>query len=726
MAGGMHSVATAQNLNTLYATNNGGSVGGIVFFDVTVGGSGLAVTSFDTATPAPVASTFGFTVYVCPTTYAGNETNSAAWTVASTGIGTAGGVNQPSHVVLDKPFYLNPNASYGMAIVLASLGQTSQAHDYTDGNGSNQNHGNADLKISAGAAQNVPFVGAPFTPRVWNGTIYYRPVDAAAPLPGWTSTFSGAAATRGYWFTAPANFVITGFRVPNEAGETIQNVEVVRLAANPPAFPATTNTFTSLGRFVNVPANTVISTNIAVASGDVIGILGANGTATMRNSYGSPNFPSEILGQPVTFTRFGMQFNLNTTAANNVWTELAGAISRVEMYYRAPDGTWGETADAGDLPFTAQVTRGRGALNSIRGSLSAGEADMFRINVCNFGSFSASTVGGAAFDTQLFLFKADALGASCNDDSPTGTTSLLTNTCLGSNGAYYLAISQYNHDPESAGGLIFPNTFAGVHCNTGPGGGQPVSGWVGASGPGGAYTIALNGTCYADNHFEQSDAGEMPATADPSIGVSWLNEIRGTLGSQETDMYRVRLCNPGIFSASTVDGATFDSQLFLFNSAGIGVTANDDSVGTLSRIDTTCIGPTQTGGYLLAVSQYNRDPQSAGGLIFPNTFAGVHCNTAAGGASPLTSWVGASGTGGNYSLFLEGVCAVAANATPPCYANCDSSTTAPVLNVQDFTCFLQRYAANDPYANCDNSTIAPVLNVQDFTCFLQSYAAGCP
>jgi hypothetical protein len=61
-----------------------------------------------------------------------------------------------------------------------------------------------------------------------------------------------------------------------------------------------------------------------------------------------------------------------------------------------------------------------------------------------------------------------------------------------------------------------------------------------------------------------------------------------------------------------------------------------------------------------------------------------------------------------------------------CYANCDASTQAPVLNVQDFTCFLQKYASNDPYANCDGSTQAPVLNVQDFTCFLQKYASGCP
>ncbi len=62
----------------------------------------------------------------------------------------------------------------------------------------------------------------------------------------------------------------------------------------------------------------------------------------------------------------------------------------------------------------------------------------------------------------------------------------------------------------------------------------------------------------------------------------------------------------------------------------------------------------------------------------------------------------------------------------PCYANCDASTQPPVLNVADFSCFLQKFAAGDPYANCDNSTQPPVLNVADFSCFLQRFAAGCP
>jgi len=60
-----------------------------------------------------------------------------------------------------------------------------------------------------------------------------------------------------------------------------------------------------------------------------------------------------------------------------------------------------------------------------------------------------------------------------------------------------------------------------------------------------------------------------------------------------------------------------------------------------------------------------------------------------------------------------------------CYPNCDGSTIAPILNVSDFACFLNRFAAGDSYANCDRSTTPPVLNVADFSCFLNSFAAGC-
>jgi hypothetical protein len=70
-----------------------------------------------------------------------------------------------------------------------------------------------------------------------------------------------------------------------------------------------------------------------------------------------------------------------------------------------------------------------------------------------------------------------------------------------------------------------------------------------------------------------------------------------------------------------------------------------------------------------------------------------------------------------------------------CDANCDGSTAAPALNVDDFMCFLNQFAAGSAltpelqrqhYANCDGSTAAPVLNVDDFLCFINRYAEGCP
>jgi outer membrane protein assembly factor BamB len=92
--------------------------------------------------------------------------------------------------------------------------------------------------------------------------------------------------------------------------------------------------------------------------------------------------------------------------------------------------------------------------------------------------------------------------------------------------------------------------------------------------------------------------------------------------------------------------------------------------------------------------------------------------------------IGGPAMGANGTLVVAGVGtnvrAYRTVRTGACYANCDESTAEPVLNVADFTCFLQKFAAGDTYANCDQSTTAPVLNVGDFTCFLQSFATGCP
>jgi len=83
-----------------------------------------------------------------------------------------------------------------------------------------------------------------------------------------------------------------------------------------------------------------------------------------------------------------------------------------------------------------------------------------------------------------------------------------------------------------------------------------------------------------------------------------------------------------------------------------------------------------------------------------------------------------------YSLRATGACAVAqslgAQLTVVCYPNCDGSTASPVLNISDFTCFMNSYLSATGYANCDGSTTPPVHDVRDFICFQTRFAAGCP
>jgi subtilisin family serine protease len=155
------------------------------------------------------------------------------------------------------------------------------------------------------------------------------------PLPEFDRTFSESTETRGFWFEAPTNFRITGLRVPDESGNGKQNVEVVRFnnQTPPPVYSSTTNNFVSLMRLVNEQSGNILSVNIPVSTGDVIGILGAAGTSTMHNSYGLGDFISNIGGYSVTLKRLGMQYNLYGNNARNLWQGGGSDIGRVEMWY---------------------------------------------------------------------------------------------------------------------------------------------------------------------------------------------------------------------------------------------------------------------------------------------------------------------------------------------------------------------------------------------------------
>ena len=165
-----------------------------------------------------------------------------------------------------------------------------------------------------------------------------------------------------------------------------------------------------------------------------------------------------------------------------------------------------EIADAGNLPATAQVTAGIGLLTEIDGKLSPADGDgqdMYRIHIDGGGTFSATTVGGVGFDTELFLFDANGIGVYANDDASGdfAPSTLRANTSLTpiSPGDYYLAITQCCSAPVSNDGQIFTimgPSHRALSGPTGAGGALPVTGYAGGfvqTPGGGAYQIFLTG-----------------------------------------------------------------------------------------------------------------------------------------------------------------------------------------------------------------------------------------
>jgi serine protease AprX len=97
------------------------------------------------------------------------------------------------------------------------------------------------------------------------------------------------------------------------------------------------------------------------------------------------------------------------------------------------------------------------------------------------------------------------------------------------------------------------------------------------------------------------------------------------------------------------------------------------------------------------------------------------------GSHPVTINITSISYGENFTGQQQGNYLVSA-----CYPDCDNNG---FLNVEDFSCFIDQYAAAlqlphaqqvTHYANCDNSLTAPVLNVEDFSCFINKFATGCP
>ena len=150
-------------------------------------------------------------------------------------------------------------------------------------------------------------------------------------LPNQSSPYGGDV--RGYFFTAPIDFCITGLRVPTDASTGCQSVAIVKFTAGGPSnYPTLTNAFNQLHYSSCVAGENVIVVDISVSQGDIIGIYG---NRSGSNSYGSPSgFNFTIGGEAVSVQRTGMQFTIVDNEMKDIWKEPSGSISRVEMHYK--------------------------------------------------------------------------------------------------------------------------------------------------------------------------------------------------------------------------------------------------------------------------------------------------------------------------------------------------------------------------------------------------------
>lgn len=180
--GSQPAVASAKTagspLTTLFAADNSGTNTGGVYFDLeAVGADTVTITSWETSLNA------GFTgdvsIWYHAGGYSGFETSSSGWNLVGTATGvSSAGTDVPTPVNVGS-LVIPAGTTYGIAITLSPAnGSGGSGHNYTNGTGSNQVYNDGVLELRAGSANNIAFSSSLFSPRVWNGAVYYNSAPA--------------------------------------------------------------------------------------------------------------------------------------------------------------------------------------------------------------------------------------------------------------------------------------------------------------------------------------------------------------------------------------------------------------------------------------------------------------------------------------------------------------------------------------------------------------------
>ena len=170
----------------------------------------------------------------------------------------------------------------------------------------------------------------------------------------------------------------------------------------------------------------------------------------------------------------------------------------------------------------------------------------------------------------------------------------------------------------------------------------------------------LCGSAYAQVWAEVGEATDV-LPGQLTIGAGPLTTITGSiLTSGDGDLFEIRITSFASFSASTNNafGTLVDTQLFLFDSSGIGVAHNDDDPGGGGSFRSALSSAflTANGTYLLGISSFDNDPLNGAGLaIWADTPYGVErAPDGPGAPGPLVSWDNGASGSGTYQIDFTG------------------------------------------------------------------------
>ncbi len=170
--------AFALSLTTTYVGGNGQDGN---MFSITALNT-VTITGFDNNLEPPSGN---YLIYYKVGTYQGSQANVGDWTLAGTANGVvSAGLGLPTHIPITMNVTIPAGQTYSFYITTDG---TSNGVDYTDGTTEGAVYiQDSNIQILEGLGVDYPFGngGNFFSPRVWNGTVYYDLAAATAtPVP---------------------------------------------------------------------------------------------------------------------------------------------------------------------------------------------------------------------------------------------------------------------------------------------------------------------------------------------------------------------------------------------------------------------------------------------------------------------------------------------------------------------------------------------------------------